>query len=619
MKRGLSTIVSTLLILLLVFVAVGILWVVVRNVIQGGTEQVSLGKFTLDLAIEKVTIAGNTLSVKVKRNSGAGTFTGLNFILDDGDDIEVIQIKNLTMEEYSVRTFQLTLQEISAANVEKVEIAPIFTLESGKEVVGDVKDTYTISKDTGTPYVPPVENCGNGLIDTGEDCDGTNISSSDTCLSEGYDGGTLNCYASGTANECTFDYGSCILESCPDGTIDTGEQCDCGADASCTSTELNSQTCSGYLGTGYSGTLGCSQTSCQFVVTSCTYTPTCGDSLNETGEQCDDGDTGSGDGCSSTCTIESGWTCSGGSGQSSCTEIVTEECGNNLIEGTEVCDGTALNGENCASQMGTGYTGTLSCAGDCSGYVTTSCVPPSGPSWEQYLVARWNFESSGLGTDQVGNNDLTIQGAVADSENMEGSSSIYINNRPYAQDVAYIIDSNLDNGFPFKSTDTTKDITVCAWVRLESVLNSDGGLGYGYFFSKGYTDNWPHDLNFVLFYNGYHFDMRIGYNDAQNYTEAYFPNVASLNRWYFVCGAYEDSSGDYRLRVWDSVTNAPLGSDVTGITGVSATASDYPVCLGLACTSEWSGPHQFDGRLDKMIVFNKALTAEEMDEVRVAS
>ena len=56
-KRGLSTIVSTLLILLLVFVAIGILWVVIRNVIQDGAEQVSLGKFTLDMKIEQVQIS----------------------------------------------------------------------------------------------------------------------------------------------------------------------------------------------------------------------------------------------------------------------------------------------------------------------------------------------------------------------------------------------------------------------------------------------------------------------------------------------------------------------------------------------------------------------------------
>lgn len=38
---------------------------------------------------------------------------------------------------------------------------------------------------------------------------------------------------------------------------------------------------------------------------------TCGDSYIDGGEACDDGDTDNGDGCSSTCTVESGWSCVG--------------------------------------------------------------------------------------------------------------------------------------------------------------------------------------------------------------------------------------------------------------------------------------------------------------------
>ena len=47
-------------------------------------------------------------------------------------------------------------------------------------------------------------------------------------------------------------------------------------------------------------------------------------------------------------------------------------CGNNLVEGTETCDGTDFAGETCATQ---GFdSGTLSCAEDCGSFVTTGCV-----------------------------------------------------------------------------------------------------------------------------------------------------------------------------------------------------------------------------------------------------
>lgn len=139
-KRGLSTIVSTLLILLLVFVSIGILWVVIRNVVQGGADQVSLGKFTLDLSIERVTIQGSTINVKVRRNPGEGEFTGLSFILSDVENTEVVEFYNVSMGPYSEETFPIVVPSgMIADNVLKIEVAPIFTLSSGKSVIGDVK------------------------------------------------------------------------------------------------------------------------------------------------------------------------------------------------------------------------------------------------------------------------------------------------------------------------------------------------------------------------------------------------------------------------------------------------------------------------------------------------
>src|SRR5713101_4358892 len=58
----------------------------------------------------------------------------------------------------------------------------------------------------------------------------------------------------------------------------------------------------------------------------------CGNGVVETGEACDDGNTTSGDGCSSSCQIEAGWSCTGS--KSVCTPI----CGDGLKVGSERCD-----------------------------------------------------------------------------------------------------------------------------------------------------------------------------------------------------------------------------------------------------------------------------------------
>lgn len=56
------------------------------------------------------------------------------------------------------------------------------------------------------------------------------------------------------------------------------------------------------------------------------------------------------------------------------------ECGNNVVEADEVCDGTDLDGQTCTDEGFDG--GSLECNADCNGYVTTNCItaiPPNPP------------------------------------------------------------------------------------------------------------------------------------------------------------------------------------------------------------------------------------------------
>jgi len=216
-KKALSTIVSTLLILLLVFVAIGILWVVVKGLIEDSTETISLGKYTLDLKIDQVSINQNSVSVKVKRNPGEGDFVKIKFIFSDGKNSETFD-RNVSLKEYEKRSFSFSLQEIEIDDLEKIEIVPIFKLESGKEVAGDVKDSYNFEKESVQTY----------------DC-------STNCSTENYECGTFTfCGFSTSCGNCQTLYGSdyvcnsgtCVLESecnedCSDVTYECGTQTIC--------------------------------------------------------------------------------------------------------------------------------------------------------------------------------------------------------------------------------------------------------------------------------------------------------------------------------------------------------------------------------------------------------
>lgn len=73
--------------------------------------------------------------------------------------------------------------------------------------------------------------------------------------------------------------------------------------------------------------------------------PVCGDSTVNVGEGCDDGGFVPNDGCSASCTVEQGYTCTG-TPLSTCTFT----CGNGSVSGSEQCDdGNTTNGDTCSA------------------------------------------------------------------------------------------------------------------------------------------------------------------------------------------------------------------------------------------------------------------------------
>ena len=141
-KKGLSTVVTTLIIILLVLVAVGIVWVVISNLIREGVEEVSLGKFTIDLNIKDVKIQTDSIDVKIKRNPGKGELTGIKFLVSDGVKTEVFEMPT-NMGELAEQTFTLDYDGL----VKEISIAPILKSESGKESIGNEIDKEEFSSE----------------------------------------------------------------------------------------------------------------------------------------------------------------------------------------------------------------------------------------------------------------------------------------------------------------------------------------------------------------------------------------------------------------------------------------------------------------------------------------
>lgn len=86
-KKGLSEIVATLIIILLTLIAVGIIWVVIRNVVEGGAEQVDISQKCLAVELDAVTVnetSSGVYAVTLRRGSDSQGDVGVKVNIFQG-------------------------------------------------------------------------------------------------------------------------------------------------------------------------------------------------------------------------------------------------------------------------------------------------------------------------------------------------------------------------------------------------------------------------------------------------------------------------------------------------------------------------------------------------------
>lgn len=175
--------------------------------------------------------------------------------------------------------------------------------------------------------IPKTPECGNGIIEDGEQCElGQSILS---CSDLGFVSGETIC------NNCKIDTSSCEVDNienledvCGDGLLYPGEQCD--------GLNLNIDECSGLSSQFSLGYITCSN--CELNTNDCLLEPNCGNGLLEKGEECENslfdlecnqfGGFSSGDTmCDSSCVINT----------NDCSNKKTG-CGDGMLQSGEQCD-----------------------------------------------------------------------------------------------------------------------------------------------------------------------------------------------------------------------------------------------------------------------------------------
>src|SRR5450432_2736050 len=218
-------------------------------------------------------------------------------------------------------------------------INPVPMSDSSVPSTADV----VVSEVTGTG----IGQCGDGALQTGEECDDGNAIPGDGCsgictLEAGFTCPTVG-------QPCIFSQ----VAICGNGHLEVGEPCD---DGNVVAGDGCSATCQVEAG------FACVVAGQPCVAA--TQNARCGDGQVNAGETCDDGNTVSLDGCSATCSFETGWICS--TPGSPC--IKNEFCGDGVLQ--------TARGEDCDDGNGTPGDG---CSGVCKIDPGYACPDPGSP------------------------------------------------------------------------------------------------------------------------------------------------------------------------------------------------------------------------------------------------
>ena len=121
-----------IIIILLVIIAAGIVWVVVKGVVQNSAEQVELGSRCLSVDVQFASFSTNG-DASFKRGSGGEEIAGLKIVLFNDNANTEVQTLEGNMQALASKTYSRVSFPQGGAN--KIEYTPYFETSSGKELV----------------------------------------------------------------------------------------------------------------------------------------------------------------------------------------------------------------------------------------------------------------------------------------------------------------------------------------------------------------------------------------------------------------------------------------------------------------------------------------------------
>src|SRR3989344_5723498 len=117
-KKGVSDVVTAVLLILLVVAAVGILWAVVQSLVSDSTGNVGSSTICLTNTFSIESAVDNNINtvVKIKKTQGSDEITGINFFVD-GASITVTELV-VPPSLGETKTFTLDVTDVIGKDIE---------------------------------------------------------------------------------------------------------------------------------------------------------------------------------------------------------------------------------------------------------------------------------------------------------------------------------------------------------------------------------------------------------------------------------------------------------------------------------------------------------------------
>ncbi len=145
-KRGVSDVITTVLIILLVLAATAIIAGIILKNLGDASEKIESGFNFVSLSVPQQSVKVNDnlklVNVNVQRGTGDGSVGSMNFILEDATGKSYVARIDSGLNVLESKNFDVYYNDTGLGKPVKVSVAPILKTSSGKDLISDPVASY---------------------------------------------------------------------------------------------------------------------------------------------------------------------------------------------------------------------------------------------------------------------------------------------------------------------------------------------------------------------------------------------------------------------------------------------------------------------------------------------